>query len=213
MTEVENRLRESGCPKVNLQIRSDNDQAVGFYRAIGYTRDDVVSMGKRLERDEQDSVDLDDVVLRVATPRDAAAAAEVYLASRRAFLPFAPPAHSDDDVRRHFASDLIPSGLVTVAVTRGGGGPLVGVMAISRSAGVGWIDQMYLLPSAVGRGIGGRLLEHARSSLGSPIRLYTFQANDGARRFYERHGFRVVAFGDGSQNEERCPDVLYEWVH
>jgi ribosomal protein S18 acetylase RimI-like enzyme len=55
MTEVENRLRESGCPKVNLQIRSDNAQAVGFYRAIGYTDDDVVSMGKRLERDEQDT--------------------------------------------------------------------------------------------------------------------------------------------------------------
>jgi ribosomal protein S18 acetylase RimI-like enzyme len=49
------------------------------------------------------------------------------------------------------------------------------------------------------------------ANLTSPIRLYTFQENDGARRFYERHGFRAIEFGDGSNNEENCPDVLYEW--
>ena len=42
------------------------------------------------------------------------------------------------------------------------------------------------------------------------LRLYTFQSNEGARRFYERHGFAAVAFGDGSDNEEREPDVRYE---
>jgi GNAT superfamily N-acetyltransferase len=87
------------------------------------------------------------------------------------------------------------------------------MMADSQSGGIGWIEYLYLRPSAVGRGIGSRLLEQAKSVLGSPIRLYTFQANHGARRFYERHGFHVVAFGDGSDNEERCPDVLYEWAH
>jgi ribosomal protein S18 acetylase RimI-like enzyme len=154
-----------------------------------------------------------DILLRAATLRDADAVADVYLASRRAFLPFAPLVHSDDSIRRHFASTVIPAGSVTVAVARGGDGPLVGMMAVSQSDGIGWIDHLYLLPSAVGRGIGTRLLEHAKSVLGSPIRLYTFQANHGARRFYERHGFRVVALGDGSHNEEQCPDVLYEWVN
>jgi hypothetical protein len=28
-----------------------------------------------------------------------------------------------------------------------------------------------------------------------------------ARRFYERHGFQVVAFTDGERNEEKMPDV------
>jgi len=46
--------------------------------------------------------------------------------------------------------------------------------------------------------------------LGSPIRLYTFQANGGARRFYERHGFQPVAFSGGRDNEECCPDILFE---
>jgi hypothetical protein len=44
-----------------------------------------------------------------------------------------------------------------------------------------------------------------------PVRLYVFQANIRARQFYERHGFSAIDFGDGSLNEERCPDVLYEW--
>jgi len=54
MSEVEHLLRSSGCPKVNLQIRNDNTDAIGFYRAIGYSTDDVISMGKRLENDERD---------------------------------------------------------------------------------------------------------------------------------------------------------------
>jgi ribosomal protein S18 acetylase RimI-like enzyme len=46
--------------------------------------------------------------------------------------------------------------------------------------------------------------------LALPVRLCTFQANVRARSFYERHGFKAIAFGDGNSNEERCPDVLYE---
>lgn len=60
-------------------------------------------------------------------------------------------------------------------------------------------------------GIGTRFLDRARAELRPPIRLYTFQGNQSARHFYEHHGFEAIAFGDGSGNEERCPDVLYEW--
>lgn len=51
MDQAEHRLRASGCPKINLQVRNGNASAIGFYRAIGYIQDDVVSMGKRLEHD------------------------------------------------------------------------------------------------------------------------------------------------------------------
>ena len=67
-----------------------------------------------------------------------------------------------------------------------------------------------LAPNHVGNGIGTLLLAHALKTLPSPVRLHTFQANHGARRFYERHGFTAIAFTDGQGNEERCPDVLYE---
>jgi ribosomal protein S18 acetylase RimI-like enzyme len=45
-------LKEAGCPKVNLQVRASNDDVIRFYEAVGYSVDAVVSMGKRLERDE-----------------------------------------------------------------------------------------------------------------------------------------------------------------
>lgn len=51
MAEAERRLLERGCPKVNLQVRADNEASVGFYRALGYSPDAVVSLGKRLVSD------------------------------------------------------------------------------------------------------------------------------------------------------------------
>ena len=46
--EAEARLRELGCPKINLQIRTSNNAVIAFYEHIGFKIDDVVSMGKRL---------------------------------------------------------------------------------------------------------------------------------------------------------------------
>jgi len=49
--EAERILRQAGCPKINLQIRTSNSVVIEFYKAIGYSIDDVVSMGKRLDKD------------------------------------------------------------------------------------------------------------------------------------------------------------------
>jgi len=51
MNSVETGLREMGCPKINLQIRTVNDKIASFYQKLGFTNDHVVSMGKRLEAD------------------------------------------------------------------------------------------------------------------------------------------------------------------
>ena len=146
-------------------------------------------------------------VFRYATPTDAAGVADVYLASRKTFLPFAPLVHSDAEIRQWVSGVLIPSGGVTVATAAN---EPIGMMALSHDGQLDWIEQLYLHPSAVGRGIGSQLLERAKQELGSLIRLFTFQANTASRRFYERHGFTSVAFSDGHANEEHCPDVLYE---
>jgi ribosomal protein S18 acetylase RimI-like enzyme len=53
VTEAERRLREAGCPKINLQIRTSNHGVIEFYRRLGYSTDKVVSMGRRLEHDDQ----------------------------------------------------------------------------------------------------------------------------------------------------------------
>lgn len=52
MDEAEIRLRTTGCPKINLQVRRTNSNVIEFYKKIGYKLDDVLSFGKRLEPDE-----------------------------------------------------------------------------------------------------------------------------------------------------------------
>lgn len=54
--EAEARLRAMGCPKVNLQVRSANAEVIEFYEAIGFAREDRLSMGKRLVTDGQPSI-------------------------------------------------------------------------------------------------------------------------------------------------------------
>jgi ribosomal protein S18 acetylase RimI-like enzyme len=51
MMAAEKVLAAAGCPKINLQVRSANKEAMDFYRAIGFGVDEVVSMGKRLQKD------------------------------------------------------------------------------------------------------------------------------------------------------------------
>jgi ribosomal protein S18 acetylase RimI-like enzyme len=51
VVEAEARLRQMGCPKINIQIRTGNAEVIAFYNRIGFKPDDVVSMGKRLEAD------------------------------------------------------------------------------------------------------------------------------------------------------------------
>lgn len=51
MQEVERLLEARGCPKINLQVRADNAQALGFYAALGYGQEAVLSLGKRLIAD------------------------------------------------------------------------------------------------------------------------------------------------------------------
>lgn len=148
-------------------------------------------------------------ILRLAAARaqDAAATAAVLIASRRAFMPFAPSRHGDEEPRAWVAGHLLPAGGVTLAWR---GPEVAGVLALQVRAGSGWIDQLYVAPPWVGQGIGSALLAHALAQLPGRVHLYTFQANARARRFYEAGGFVAVAFGDGRDNEEGLPDLLYE---
>ena len=146
------------------------------------------------------------VTVRAATADDAVAVADAMLASRRAFLPYAPSAHPEPDFRDWVRDVLLGSPGAFVAVS---GDEVIGVIATSSSDGASWIDQFYLRPEVVGQGVGTRMLAVALENLPGPVRLWTFQQNAGSRRFYERHGFEPIRMTDGSDNEERCPDVLY----
>jgi ribosomal protein S18 acetylase RimI-like enzyme len=153
------------------------------------------------------------IEIRRAMPQDAEAVAEVYLTSIRATYEF-PLAHSDDEVRAWIARLLHGPDEAWVALepgddpgTSSSDGRIVGLAVV----GSGELDQLYVAPDRLGRGIGRRLLDIAKARSPDGLRLYTFQVNERARRFYERNGFVAVAFGDGSGNEEGQPDVRYVW--
>jgi GNAT superfamily N-acetyltransferase len=147
------------------------------------------------------------MLLRPSTSSDSADIAQIYLGARAKFLPFAPLAHSQEEVLAWVQSELVTAQDVTLAVVDG---ESVGFVATFVSESILWIDQLYVRPDLVGQGFGTALLLHALAGARCRVRLYTFQANTGARRFYERFSFVPIELTDGEANEEKCPDVLYE---
>ncbi|MCD4483665.1 GNAT family N-acetyltransferase [Chromobacterium vaccinii] len=145
--------------------------------------------------------------IRAAQAADAETLAAIYLACRRE-MSYAPLAHDDAAVRAWFAGALLPAGGVWLAER---GGEIAGFAACSEQDGLLWLDQLYVGARHQGAGIGAALLQRVLAGRARACRLHVFQANAGARRFYEAHGFTLLSLGDGRDNEERCPDALYQW--
>ena len=60
-----------------------------------------------------------------------------------------------------------------------------------------------------GGGIGTALMQEAQAEH-AQLWLWTFQQNDGARRFYARQGFAELERSEG-ENDEGLPDVRLGW--
>ena len=125
---------------------------------------------------------MDGLELRRATAGDAAEIAELFLASFKSTYDF-PLAHDDDNVRRWIADVLLPTDETWIASAEDGA--IVGLMALTADM----LDELYVAPGLLGRGIGSRLVELAKERRPGGLDLYTFQVNRRARTFYERHGF------------------------
>ena len=143
--------------------------------------------------------------IRPAKPRDADAIAAVHRASMREAMPWLPDLHTPEEDRAWVAQVVLPHQEVWVAEASG---QIVGVASLDADD---MLTQLYILPAHQGTGVGSALLETAKAARPGGLRLYAFQRNTRARRFYERRGFVAIAFGDGSGNEEGEPDVLYAW--
>ena len=135
-----------------------------------------------------------DLRLRRGTDRDAVAVSALYLRARKAAKATIPmTAHTDDEVRRWIAERVVPRTELWVAEDDGGA-----------------LEQLYVEPTLIGRGIGSELIGLAKRVRPEGLRLWTFESNLGAQRFYERHGFRPMERTAGD-NEEGAPDILYVW--
>jgi ribosomal protein S18 acetylase RimI-like enzyme len=145
--------------------------------------------------------------LRQATAADATRVARLRIDTRAVFLPYVQSAHREDEIHAWGAAVLLPSGGVSVAEIDG---PVIGAPHTQCKGTRSWITQMAVDAELIARGIGTSPRVHVMQTMSLPIRLHTFQANQRARRCYERHGFVAIAITNGESNEERCPDVLYE---
>ena len=144
------------------------------------------------------------MLVRQARTREADTIADVFVPSFRG-LTFLPTLHTDDEIREWIRHQMFPSHEVWVAKVED---RVVGFAALSGDL----LGHLYVHPDEQGRGVGTGLLDVVKRERPSGFRLWVFQKNEGARRFYERHGCRLVELTDGSGNEEREPDALYEWV-
>ena len=75
----------------------------------------------------------------------------------------------------------------------------------------GWIENLYVAPDCLGTGVGSALLADAKSR-NDRLELWCFLENRRARAFYEKHGFEELERTDGSNNEERAPDIRFAWT-
>jgi ribosomal protein S18 acetylase RimI-like enzyme len=83
---------------------------------------------------------------------------------------------------------------------------VVGMIAYNESE----INQLYIDIDYQGIGIGQTLINKVKDKSSGKLTLYTFEVNESAQRFYEKHGFKVI--GRGHENEENLSDIQYEWI-
>lgn len=136
---------------------------------------------------------------------DANAITELYLRARMAAIPAIPMmVHTDEETRLWVSSRVVPHAEVWVAETDDES--VVGMLVLRDD----WVDQLYVEPALTGQGIGSQLISVAKRQRPLGLRLWTFESNLHAQRFYERHGFEARDRTAG-ENEEGAPDILYVW--
>jgi GNAT superfamily N-acetyltransferase len=148
-----------------------------------------------------------EVVIRRAGSTDTDQAADLYLSARQraAELGTIPPlVHDAEDVTRWIGGRISDA---ECWLAEASSGAVVGLLVLDGDL----LDQLYVDPDLTGNGIGGELVALAKRERPEGLRLWTFVSNEGAQRFYARHGFVEVRRTDGSDNEERAPDILYVW--
>lgn len=93
---------------------------------------------------------------------------------------------------------------LTVAVKQA---EIVGFLAIRTDKAL--LDQLFLQPASIGKGIGQKLLEEAKRLMPQGFTLHTAATNDHARRFYEASGLSI----DREELHPRFghPIVWYKW--
>ena len=145
-----------------------------------------------------------DPILRLLRLDETDAAAHLHLTAGPLIPGYDLSLHSEAEHEAFYREQVFVEGPIWGAFD---GTVLLGFIALKP----GWIEHMYVDPALHRRGIGKALIGRAQDEQ-DDLRLWTFQSNAGARRFYERAGFVIVERDDdGSSNEEGQPAICYRW--
>lgn len=112
--------------------------------------------------------------------------------------------HPLDEQFRYLEEKVVPENRVLVVLDLAGTA-VTGFMASTPEK----ISQLYVHVGHQRRGIGSLLVNIAKQQSCGRLRLFTFSVNAVARRFYERHGFKVI--GRGFEEDWQLEDLEYEW--
>jgi ribosomal protein S18 acetylase RimI-like enzyme len=83
---------------------------------------------------------------------------------------------------------------------------VVGFLALEKHI----IQGLYIKKDFQGFGFGQAAIKFAQKQF-EELRLWVFQSNIGAQKFYQRLGFQIVEKSDGEDNDYRLPDIFYCW--
>ena len=118
--------------------------------------------------------------------------------------------HRRSDDRAFFRRELRPLGGLHVAEERARVVAFLQLLPDPAEPRCGVIERLYVAPESQRRGIGAALLSLAKERHPAGLTLHTHRRNRRARRFYERHGFEVIAAGTSAPPESEA-DLRYAW--
>jgi putative acetyltransferase len=142
------------------------------------------------------------IAVRSAREQDVQTVADLFRLAREACLPYLPRLHTKEADLWFFRERVFRECEVWIA----GDDRIFGFCA-TRSD---WVDHLYVHPNFHRKGVGSALLAKAMNGR-AHLKLWVFQKNEAAIRFYVAPGFQLLETTDGARNEEQEPDALYAW--
>ncbi|TQL69211.1 L-amino acid N-acyltransferase YncA [Nocardioides albertanoniae] len=147
-----------------------------------------------------------EAILRPAEPEDIADIVRTYVETRAAAAMPA-PIYPEKDIREWLAVKVLAPQAGSEMWVAEVDGTVSAFAAFTQT----WLDDLFVHPRAQGTGIGTMLLDLVKSLAPDGFGLWVFEMNTPARAFYARHGLREVERTDGSDNQEKAPDVRMSW--
>lgn len=139
-----------------------------------------------------------------ANPEETLEVLDLFIKARGE-MKYLPKIHTYDETKK-FIEDLVKSGNTFVIKKEN---KIVGFIEIENE----WLHHLYISPIFQNKGYGKMLLDKAKELSPKELRLWVFEDNKNAIKFYQREGFKLEKKRNQKEttNEENLPDRLYSW--